>query len=138
RFRGALKTHALHDFARYVENHVGSETPGGFIDQDAMSATVVFNLGTPECAGHGDDIATLTLKPTVSYSAVQAIVGRTLSQQALAEWMEDWAPHIQAMAGGEQLNIVQAINGIRKMTIRATSQRDSAVGDFSASRSAMD
>lgn len=140
RFRGALKTHALRDFARYVERHVSDETesPAGFIDQDAMSATVIFNLGKPTDAGHGDDTATLTLKPTAAYSAVLAIVGRKLSQQELAEWMEDWAPHIQAMAGDEKLPIAQAINGIRKMTIKATAQRDSSVGDFSASRSAMD
>lgn len=140
RFRGALKTHSPRDFTRYVERHVGEapEGTGGFIDQDAMSATVIFNLGAPGAAGHGDDTATLTLKPTAAYSAVLAIIGRKLSQQELAEWMEDWAPHIQALDGDTQLPIAQAINGIRKMTLKATSQRDSAVGDFSASRSAMD
>jgi uncharacterized protein YfdQ (DUF2303 family) len=138
RFRGMLKTHAIPDFTRYVERQAVGSGAAGFIDQDAMSATVIFNLGGPSSAGHGDDTATLTLKPTAAYSAVLAIVGRKLSQQELAEWMEDWAPHIQAMAGDEKLPIAQAINGIRKMTLKATSQRDSAVGDFSASRSAMD
>lgn len=139
RFRGALKTHSLRDFAGYVKGHVHDAIEGhGFVDQDNMAATVVFNLGNDVTPGHGDDTATLTLKPTAAYSAVQAIIGRKLGQQELAEWMEDWAPHIQAVNGDAALNIVQAINGIRKMTIKATSQRDSAVGDFSASRSAMD
>lgn len=141
RFRGALKTQSLRDFSKYVERHNDTgmgETPGGFIDQDAMSATVIFNLGTPDEAGHGDDRATLALKPTAAYTAVQTIVGKTLSQQALAEWIEDWAPHITATAGNETLSNPAAISGIRKMTIKATSQRDSSVGDFSASRSAMD
>ncbi|MGE6790865.1 DUF2303 family protein [Pseudomonas guineae] len=141
RFRGNLKTQSLRDFSKYVERHndadLGQEA-GGFIDQDAMSATVIFNLGTPDEAGHGDDRATLTLKPSAAYTAVQSIVGKALSQQALAEWLEDWAPNIIATAGDETLTIAAAISGIRKMTIKATSQRDSSVGDFSANRSAMD
>jgi len=141
RFRGQLKTQSLRDFSKYVELHndaSDAETPGGFIDQDAMSATVIFNLGTPDEAGHGDDLATLTLKQSAAYTAVQAIVGKSLSQQTLAEWLEDWAPNITATAGDEVLTIAAAISGVRKMTIKATSQRDSSVGDFSANRSSMD
>lgn len=142
RFRGSLKTHSLQDFANYVETHNDSGPEDivarGFVDQDAMSATVIFNLGDIGIAGHADDSATLTLKPTAAYSALQAVVGNTLNQQRLAEWLEDWAPHIQALAGEESINLPLAITGIRKMTIKQTSQRDSTVGDFSASRSAMD
>lgn len=141
RFRGSLKTQSLRDFSKYVELHIraGLEIESaGFIDQDAMSATVIFNLGNPDWPGHADDRATLTLKPSAAYTAVQSIVGKALSQQALAEWLEDWAPHIITTAGDETLSIAAAISGVRKMTIKATSQRDSSVGDFSASRSAMD
>lgn len=141
RFRGALKTQSLRDFSKYVEQHNDADlgiAAGGFIDQDAMSATVIFNLGTPDDAGHGDDRATLTLKPSAAYTAAQAIVGKSLSQQTLAEWLEDWAPNITAIAGDDTMTIAAAISGIRKMTIKATSQRDSTVGEFSASRSAMD
>ncbi|UQY33792.1 YfdQ family protein [Pseudomonas fulva] len=141
RFRGDLKTHSLRDFCNYVTNHVddlSAAGPSGFINQDNMSAQVLFNLGNPDTAGHADDTATLTLKPTAAFKAVEAIVGQKLSQQALAEWLEDWARNIEASAGEAKLNIVAAINGIRRMTIKATSQRDSSVGDLSASRSAMD
>ncbi|WP_313135622.1 DUF2303 family protein [Stutzerimonas nitrititolerans] len=139
RFRGALSTHALADFARYVEQHPADDIkPHGFIDQDRMACTVIFNLGTEAYAGHGDDTATLTLKPTAAYKAMCGVAGQKLVQQALAEFLEDWAPNITAYAGDEKLNIVQAITGIRKMTIKATSQRDSNVGDFNHTRSAMD
>lgn len=139
RFRGALKTHALRDFAKYVEQRAYIDFEGrGFVDQDAMAAHIIFNLGTNMDAGHGDDTATLTLKPTAAYSALQAILGRPLSQQQLAEWLEDWAPHLTASAGDESLSIAQAISGIRKMTIKATAQRDSVVGDLKGSRSSMD
>src|SRR5690606_13338377 len=86
----------------------------------------------------GDDTATLTLKPTAAYTALLAAVGQRLDQQQLAEFLEDWAPNLTACAGDEKLNTAQAITGIRKMTIKATSQRDSTVGDLNHARSAMD
>ena len=142
RFRGHMATHSIQDFANYVAGHevdfAATVEQRGFIDQDAMRASVIFNLGTPGAAGHGDDTATLTLKPTAAYAALQGIVGKAHSQQALAEWLEDWLPNLQAVAGGEDLPMLQAINAVRRMTIKATSQRDSNVGDFSSSRSAMD
>ena len=142
RFRGAMATHSIQDFAKYVEQHEVSCSEAveqrGFIDQDAMRATIIFNLGTPGAAGHGDDTATLTLKPTAAYAALQSIVGKPLAQQALAEWLEGWLPNLEAVAGETDLPMLQAINAVRRMTIKATSQRDSNVGDFSSSRSAMD
>ncbi|MGK8439045.1 DUF2303 family protein [Ectopseudomonas hydrolytica] len=141
RFRGALHTHALKAFAAYVERHIGGEDDkgaSGFVDQDAMRATVIFNLGTPDDAGHGDDRATLTLKPTAAYKALTEMVGRSLSQQQLAEFLEDWAPHITASAGDQKLNTLAAINAVRRMQIKATSELNSEVGDMSNRRSAME
>lgn len=139
RFRARLVTHSLPDFIKYVSTHVAEDVvAGGFVDQDAMSAIVIFNLGNQDEAGHGDDTARLTLKPTAAYSALKAILGREQGQQSLAEWLEDWAPNLQAFAGEEPLNIAAAINGIRKMTITAKAERGSVVGDMSSSRSAMD
>lgn len=139
RFRGHLSTHSLSDFADYVEKHVDSEGMAhGFVDQGRMSATAIFNLGHTGRAGHGDDTATLTLKPTAAYTVLQAIVGQALGQQQLAEWLEDWAPNITAKVNDEILPTLTAIAAVRRMTIKATSQRDSVVGDLSASRSAMD
>lgn len=141
RFRGALNTHSLNAFAAYVARHIGGEhdnNASGFVDQDAMRATVIFNLGTPADAGHGDDRATLTLKPTAAYKALLEVVGRSTSQQQLAEFLEDWAPHITANSGDEQLNIAAAINAVRRMQIKATSELNSEVGDLSNRRSAME
>lgn len=139
RFRGTLHTHSLSDFANYVLRHADNSTlPSGFIDQDNMACTVLFNLGTPGNPGHGDDTATLRLQATAAYRALLGILQKPLQQQDLAEWLEDWAQHWTAQCGSEQLSTAQAITGIRKMTIKASSQRDSVVGDMSASRSAMD
>lgn len=139
RFRGALRTHSLPDFASYVARHTTDESkPAGFVDQDGMSATVLFNLGTTAEPGHGDDCATLTLKPTAAYVALQAIVGKAMNQQALAEFLEDWMPYLVAGAGEETLPMLAAINAVRRMSIKATSTQSSEVGDLSARRSAMD
>ncbi|USR38121.1 YfdQ family protein [Ectopseudomonas hydrolytica] len=141
RFRGSLHTHSLKAFATYVERHIGGEEDtgaAGFVDQDAMSATVIFNLGSPDDAGHGDDRATLTLKPTAAYKALDEVVGRPLSQQQLAEFLEDWAPHLVASAGDDQLPIPAAINAIRRMSIKAIAEVNSEVGDLNNRRSAME
>lgn len=139
RFRAALHTHSLADFSNYVATHTtDGQKPAGFVDQDRMSASVLFNLGDANLPGHGDDTATLTLKATAAYSALQAIVGNQLTQQQLAEFLEDWMPHLIASAEGAQLEMPAAINAVRRMSIKATSQQDSVVGDLAASRSAMD
>ncbi|WP_028627485.1 DUF2303 family protein [Metapseudomonas resinovorans] len=139
RFRGALTTHSITDFTKYVAAHTSDvQRPAGFVDQDQMSATIIFNLGDDEVPGHGDDSATLSLKQTAAYAGLLAILGRGLSQQALAEWLEDWMPHLVASTGNESLGMPAAINAVRRMTIKAASQRDSVVGDLSSSRSAMD
>lgn len=139
RFRGALNTHSLADFAGYVGRHTNDDPkPAGFVDQEAMSATVIFNLGTDEQPGHGDDTATLTLKPTAAYVALQAIVGKAINQQALAEFLEDWMPYLVAGTGDENLPMLAAINAVRRMSIKATSTQNSEVGNLSARRSAMD
>lgn len=141
RFRGSLHTHSLKAFGAYVERHIGGEEDtgaAGFVDQDAMRATVIFNLGTPDEAGHGDDRATLTLKPTAAYKALTELVDRSLSQQQLAEFLEDWAPLITASSGDQQLNIAAAINAVRRMQVKATTELNSEVGDLSNRRSAME
>lgn len=139
RFRGSLTTHSLADFSKYVGNHTtDGQKPAGFVDQDTMSARVLFNLGDTNEPGHGDDSATLTLKPTAAYSALRAIVGNALNQQQLAEFLEDWMPHLIASANDEKLEMSAAINAVRRMSIKATSQQDSVVGELAASRSTMD
>jgi uncharacterized protein YfdQ (DUF2303 family) len=139
RLRGALNTHSVKDFSDYVQKQNLEEGPRGFIDQESMSAIVIFNLGdAAHPAGHGDNTARLTLKPTAAFTAVSGIAGRQLSQQQLAEWLEDWLPNLVAQANSADLNMLQAINGIRRMTIQATAKRDTNVSDFGASRSAMD
>ncbi|MCY1200473.1 hypothetical protein D9M69_379230 [compost metagenome] len=137
RFRGALDTASLEDFCTYVKDRYDAGTQG-FVDQDAMSCRVFFNLGDIEHPGHADDTASLKLKPTAAYKALTAIAGSSLTQKDLAEWMEDWGQFLTATVGEEKMGLVQAIAAVRNITIKAASERNHQEGNFNASRSAMD
>lgn len=138
RFRGALSTSSMGDFANYVVTRNGPAAKG-FINQEAMSCEVYFNLGTEAEPGHADDIATLKLKPTAAYTALCQLAGKRLSQKELAEWMEDWRANLTATDSADKtLSIVQAIAAVRNITIKASAERTTVEGNFSANRSAMD
>lgn len=138
RFRGNMATNSLADFGEYVLQRNGAGAKG-FVDQDEMSCRVFFNIGDTENPGHADDIATLQLKPTAAYKALQAIAGKRLSQKDLAEWMEDWHVSLRATdANGADMPVTQAIAAVRNITIKAAAERTHVESNFSASRSAMD
>lgn len=138
RFRGALTTNSLADFAAYVISRNGPAAKG-FVNQDAMACEVFFNLGDELAPGHADDTATLKLKPTAAYTALQQLAGKRLSQKELAEWMEDWRLNLTAVDSADAtLSIVQAIAAVRNITIKASAERTSVESNFSANRSAMD
>ncbi|WP_085696317.1 DUF2303 family protein [Pseudomonas sp. B26(2017)] len=136
RFRGTFSTTSLVDFGAYVQER-GEGL--GFIDQDAMSSVVYFNLGTPEVPGHADDKAALRLKATVAFNAVQEISGRRMAQRDLSDWIEDWNHNLTGFdAAGNALPIAKVVASIRNITIKSLSESDHAVTEVSTSRSAMD
>lgn len=126
RFRGTLTTHSLTDFVGYVVDRRSSSNPvAAFVDQDGMSCTAFFNLGDEIAPGHADDTATLTLKATAAFRALQSIVGRKLSQRDLAEWLEDWHHMLIARdTSGGPLHLAQAIAAVRNITIKASAERN--------------
>ncbi|MBT9263557.1 YfdQ family protein [Pseudomonas sp. MG-9] len=138
RFRGSLHTNSLRDFAEYTISRNGPAARG-FIDQDNMSCQVFFNLGTDAVPGHADDTATLKLKPTAAYKALQEITGRKLNQRELAEWIEDWnASLVATKEGGGTMPISAAVASVRNITIEARSSATSSEHNFGAARSAME
>ena len=138
RFRGVLSTNSLVDFSDYVKERT-IEGARGFIDQDEMTCTLIFNLGTNVAPGHADDRAVLRLKPSAGYKAVQSIPGRVLSQKDLSDWIEDWNASLSATdEAGQTMSIAKAIAAVRTITIKASSESDHAVSETRTSRSAMD
>ncbi|MPR00729.1 DUF2303 family protein [Pseudomonas kitaguniensis] len=138
RFRGTYSTHSLADFSAYVVERAALGARG-FIDQDAMSCVLLFNLGTAEVPGHADDRAVLKLKPTAGYTAAQQIGGRGISQKDLSDWIEDWHQYLTPVdEAGNPIAVAKAIAAVRTITIKASSESESTVGETRASRSAMD
>ena len=138
RFRGVLSTNSLVDFSAYVKERA-IEGARGFIDQDEMTCTLIFNLGTNVAPGHADDRAVLRLKPSAGYKAVQGMPARALSQKDLSDWIEDWNASLNATdEAGQTMSIAKAIAAVRTITIKASSESDHAVSETRTSRSAMD
>ena len=138
RFRGVLATNSLVDFSAYVTERA-IEGARGFINQDDMTCTLIFNLGTDVVPGHADDRAVLRLKPSAGYKAAQEIPGRAMSQKELSDWIEDWNASLSATdEAGQPMSIVKAIAAVRTITIKASSESDHAVSETRTSRSAMD
>ena len=138
RFRGTFSTHSLADFSAYVVERA-APAARGFIDQDAMSCVVLFNLGTPEEPGHADDRAVLRLKASAAFAAVQAVCGQNLAQKTMSDWIEDWNQYLSATdESGAVMSIAKAIAAVRTITVKASSESDHAVSETRASRSTMD
>lgn len=138
RFRGTFSTHSLADFSAYVVER-SAPAARGFIDQDAMSCVVLFNLGTPEEPGHADDRAVLLLKASAAFAAVQAVCGQNLTQKTMSDWIEDWNQYLSATdENGTVMSIAKAIAAVRTITVKASSESDHAVSETRASRSTMD
>jgi uncharacterized protein YfdQ (DUF2303 family) len=138
RYRGIYSTHSLADFSKYVTDRAMANAQG-FIDQDEMTCTLIFNLGTDVAPGHADDRAILRLKPSAGYKAAQAIGGRTMSQRDLSDWIEDWNQFLSATdESGGSMTIAKAIAAIRTITIKAASESDHTVGETSTNRSTLD
>lgn len=138
RFRGTYSTHSLADFGAYVVERSAPDARG-FIDQDAMSCVVLFNIGSPDQPGHADDRAVLRLKASAAFAAVQAVCGQSLTQKAMSDWIEDWNQHLTATdENGVNMSIAKAIAAVRTITVKASSESDHAVSETRASRSAMD
>jgi uncharacterized protein YfdQ (DUF2303 family) len=138
RFRGTFSTNSLVDFGKYVIDRNVADAQG-FINQDEMTCSVLFNLGTEEVPGHADDRAVLKLKATAAYQAVQAISGRAMSQKDMSDWIEDWHTALSAVGEDNQnISLVKAIAAVRTISVKATSESDHTVSETRASRSAMD
>jgi len=139
RFRGNFNTYSITAFADYVKKHARPGESAGFIDQNAMSAQVIFDLGNVEYPGHCNHTARLELVPSPPFQAADKINGAKLNQKDMIEWLEDWVPHITTIGrDGDLLPLPAAIDAIRRMRIETKGARENEVGDFNAKRSALE
>lgn len=139
RFRGTMTTTSIDDFARYSKGYASDSEPARcFIDADNMTARSVFNIGTLDNPGHADNVASITLKKTAPFRALLQIDGQRLKQKQIAEWLEDWSDYLLAFdADGKTMEISQAAQAVRRITIQQATQQDHETGDFAGKKSLM-
>ena len=134
RARGTMTTPSLSSFAGYTKEHA-DENATVFIDADELKAVAVLNMGMPSAPGHTDNRAVLAPRATAAYMALKAITGHGRSQKDVAEFLEDWAGHIECFRENESVAPNKAIAAIRSVTIEAMRKLENAEQQLSASRS---
>lgn len=136
RFRGAFNTSSIEDYGHYVN---AEDEARVFVDIDAMRAEAFFDLGNPLAPGHGAHTASLSLDKTGAYEACLNANESEFPQKALAHWIEDWHHCIAGIdSNGEDLTAKQLANAVRKIEIKATSERSIEDSDWGSKRSGMD
>ena len=138
RARGIMTTSSVAPFAEYVEQH---KEPGAavFVDQDAMTAVAVLNLGTPDQPGHADNIAKMVAKRLAAFTALlQHASGSGLAQAKAAEFLEDWPGYFKFFKDSGEITAGQAIAAVRKLTIEAMRKLEATEQQLSATRSAFE
>lgn len=146
RYRGNMATNLIDEFVEFVTATTEQYTPTGhldnvpcFVNASKMTGEVFFNLGDIHEPGHGDHTANLYLQETEAYRELVKMNGRQLDQKTLAEWMEDWRDHLEALAedGTIIIPIGPAVSAVRKITIGSNAEATSETQTFSNRRSAM-
>lgn len=138
RARGIMTTSSVAPFAEYVDQH---KEPGAavFVDQDAMTAVAVLNLGTPDQPGHADNIAKMVAKRLAAFTALlQHASGSGLAQAKAAEFLEDWPGYFKFFKDSGEITAGQAIAAVRKLTIEAMRKLEATEQQLSATRSAFE
>ncbi len=139
RQRGAFSTPYVQPFCQYAQAHADRGATV-FVDAGEMAATAVLDLGSIEAPGHADHSARLQLKRAAAFDALEQFAGRTHKQQAVAEFFEDWAPHVglEFFHGDASITLGQALAAVRRITIESARKVDSEQQQLSANRTAFE
>jgi len=137
-FRAEFNTFNFDSFIAYAEEH---EQPNAqcFIDEQNLGAEVIFDVGTSEKPLHAKHRAKLTMQKTAAYSALLEFQGERHDQRIFSDWLEDWGDFITPYnADDESMPLTAAVQSVRKITLDYARNEEHEVGDFAASKSAME
>lgn len=141
RARGVLKTPSFEDFKSYVLDHQeeGPHCPI-FVDHKNVSATAILNYFQEVFdQGHCDHKALLQLEPTVAWTKLQNLKDRKLSQRDFAVFLEDWVSVLEIFdADGGLIGGAEALNAVRTMQIKSSTEVNSVVGNTHERRGKLD
>lgn len=136
RARGTMITSAIEDFAQFATRHAFDGAAAVFVNGPQMAAMAVLNIytgaGDP---GHCDFKAELKAQITAPHKAMRSMLQRPLSQQQLAEFLEDWPPHIVCLSpDGQAIVAARAIAAVRRITIEGLRKVESQTQQLSQDR----
>jgi len=138
RKRGTMSTNSIASFVSYVSSE-STDHSVCFVLSDKMTATAILNHGNAEKPQHGDYRAKATLEKLPDYEAMLRIDGVKLSQQSIAEWLEEYRHCITFLdSQGSTIPAVKAISAVRNVKTKKESVVDNKVDTFHASRGAFE
>lgn len=135
-FRGLFSTSRVADFADYYHRFNRGDTPC-FVDPDAMSARVYFDIGSLESPGHCKHVAALEMQRTTAYrKGVIESNGKLFSQADLFNFIQDWQTHLTAIDHtGEEITNGRSAQIIRNIDIKRSMDSNHEDSDFSVAKS---
>jgi uncharacterized protein YfdQ (DUF2303 family) len=138
RFRCTFNTTLIEEFIAYVNNN-GTSASGIFVNPIDATAHAIIDLGDHDKPKWGDHLACLNLKKLPEFAKLLDTQDKKLTQQELIDFAEDWQGNIQFIDEKNiDLDFRASINAIRRLTVNATQNNESTVGNFNASQSSMD
>lgn len=136
RFRGTYATSSIEGYASYINAQAAASV---FVDTDDMEALAFFDLGDAEAPGHAEHRARIVLMKTAPYVACLRAHGNAFGQKELAHWIEDWHHAITGEdSSGAEMTAKQLANAVRRIEVKATSERTHEEGDWNAKRTGLD
>lgn len=139
--RVRYSTERLEDFCNYLKTeHLTERSTAVFIKADGSGAEGIIDFGTHTSPLWGHHRAELNMNHTPEFAALLQVCNQcNLDQRSLIDWLEDWQ-HIVVPFMGENdaISVAQAILKIQRIDIKSIDKRTSEIGDFNASRTAME
>ena len=137
RFRGRFQTSSLAEFVNYSEAN-SSDQSRVFVSDDGSTAECIFDLGSPDSPGNCEHSASLGLKKTAPFKALEQINGLANDQRDWAEWIEDMRDYITLPGDTTGGSISNLVTKVRNIKIDQKRESGSEVGDYSAAQSAIE
>lgn len=115
--RGAVNIESLVSLTDYVLSHAMVSAPTIFASLAILEITAVldWHKGVEDLAQWGEHTATYALGYTEEIKAWSAINGKTLTQHAFAEFVEEHLEDILKPSAADVLTVVTTISGKRKV-----------------------
>lgn len=137
-FRAKFSTFNFNSFIDYAKQHKQDNTKC-FIDEEFLSAVIIFDVGTIAQPLHAAHRAILKMQKTAAYSALLNFQDKRHNQRTFSDWLEDWGDFITPYSDEEEvMPLTAAVQAIRKITLDYARNEEHEVGDFAAKKSAME